>query len=362
MTIRVLVVDDSRFICARIKEALEEDAEFSVIGVARNGREAVTMAAALEPDVITMDVDMPEMDGIEAVRRIMSSTPCPILMFSAMTHVGAQATWNALNAGAIDFLPKQLQDIDSDRLAAKAMLRFRVRMVAKEADRLRARCRLPLNTEAGSVVKNRNYPTPAGSAWLRQNAGCSPNADLLVIAASTGGPVAIQQILTQIPAACRIPVLLVQHMPQNFTKSFAERLDQLCQIRVAEANNGDLLQAGTALLAPGGMQLQLKNYAGGLQIVLTAKQASELYSPCVDITFTSLAEQFAGKVLAIVLTGMGSDGAKGAAKLKQKGAEIWAQDEASCTVYGMPKAVADARLADKIYSLNDIANALKKLN
>jgi two-component system chemotaxis response regulator CheB len=187
--------------------------------------------------------------------------------------------------------------------------------------------------------------------------------DLLVIAASTGGPVAIQHVLSEIPETCRLPVLLVQHMPHNFTKSFAERLNQLCKIRVKEAEQGDLLQAGTAFLGPGGMQMLIKAVnPGEQQIVLRPKQTGEIYSPCIDLTFTSLAESFSGRILVVVLTGMGADGRAGAILLKQRGAKIWAQDEASSTIYGMPKAIAEANIADKIYSLDDIANAFKKLN
>ena len=184
-----------------------------------------------------------------------------------------------------------------------------------------------------------------------------------MIAASTGGPVAIQHVLSEIPGNCRLPVLLVQHMPHNFTKSFAERLNQLCKIRVKEAEQGDLLQAGTALLGPGGMQMLVKAAnAGELQIVLRPKQAGEIYSPCIDLSFASLAENFSGRILVVVLTGMGADGRAGAMLLKQRGAKIWAQDEASSTIYGMPRAIAEANIADKIYSLDDIANAFKKLN
>lgn len=357
MTIRVLVVDDSRFICKRVREILEEDHEFNVVGEAHNGREAVEMAATLRPDVITMDVDMPVMDGITAVKKIMDTHPCPILMFSAMTQVGAQATLDALNAGAIDFLPKRLEDIDADREAAKSQLRFRVRMVALQARRISA-VRVQPSVDNGA--------RPVGDAAFRTSK-ITPgnelaNIDLLVIAASTGGPVAIQRVLSQIPASCKIPVLLVQHMPQNFTKSFAERLNQLCKIRVKEAEGGDVLQAGAALLGPGGMQMQIGNIGSRQQIMLRAKQAGEIYSPCVDITFTSLADGFSGRVLAVVLTGMGSDGKDGAIRLKQRGALVWAQDEASSTIYGMPRAIVEANIADKIYSLDEIANAFKKLS
>jgi len=203
-------------------------------------------------------------------------------------------------------------------------------------------------------------PIRAASAWSKT--ATSGKIELLVVAASTGGPVAMQYVLSKIPAECSIPILLVQHMPPNFTKSFAERLNLLCNINVREARDGDVLQPGTALLGPGAMQMQVKQVAGERRIALRAKQSGEIYSPSVDITFDSLAQVFAGHVLAVVLTGMGADGKAGAMKLRQRGAQIWAQDEATSTIYGMPKAIAEAGLADHIYSLEEIANQFKKLH
>ncbi|MBD9354590.1 protein-glutamate methylesterase/protein-glutamine glutaminase [Methylomonas albis] len=362
MTIRVLIVDDSSFICKRIREILEEDQEFKVIGVAHDGREAVELAASLQPDVITMDVEMPVMDGITAVKKIMGTRPCPILMFSAMTQVGAQATLDALNAGAVDFLPKQLEDIDANRETARYLLRYRVRMVASQAARMSSRSvtRAVVDEREGLIAEKPIVkPARATAAWPK--ASSSSKIDLLVVAASTGGPVAMQYVLSKIPAECSMPILLVQHMPPNFTKSFAERLNLLCNIKVREAQDGDVLQPGTALLGPGAMQMQVKQVAGERRIALRPKQSGEIYSPSVDITFDSLSEVFAGHVLAVVLTGMGADGKAGAVKLRQRGAQIWAQDEATSTIYGMPRAIVEAGLADRIYSLDEIANQFKKL-
>lgn len=352
MTIRVLVVDDSRFICKRVREILEEDAEFKVVGIALNGQEAVNLSLGLHPDVITMDVEMPVMDGITAVKHIMASQPRPILMLSAMTQIGAKATLDALNAGAIDFLPKKLEDIDENREAAKFLLRQRVRMVASQTRRI-AEPSAIAHGAGGEAAERIRLNTPAG---------VPRRLDLLVIAASTGGPVAIQRVLSQIPAECKIPVLLVQHMPRNFTRNFAERLNQLCHIQVREAENGDILRGGVALLGPGGQQMQIKNMAGQKRIAIREKRSGEIYSPCIDITFTSLADEFDGRILAVVLTGMGADGKEGAIRLKRKGAEIWAQDESSSTIYGMPKAIAEANIADKVYSLDEMAYAFKGLN
>ncbi|WP_198243888.1 protein-glutamate methylesterase/protein-glutamine glutaminase [methane-oxidizing endosymbiont of Gigantopelta aegis] len=346
MTIRVLIVDDSKFMCHRIQQILEEEPDCQVVGIAENGMQAVRLAQELKPDVITMDVEMPVMDGITAVKKIMANTPTPILMFSAMTHVGAQATLDALNAGALDFLPKKLDDIDSDKALAKIILRRRVRMVAQQAERLHKRKRIIT-------------PQPKSAAAFKNRSG---KFDLILIAASTGGPVAVQQILKHIPAHCSAPVLIIQHMPGSFTRSFAKRLDEVCKINVVQAEQGDLLKPGIAMVCPGGKQLEISQQFNRCQVMLRDKQAGEIYSPCVDLTFMSVAKNFTGKTLAIILTGMGTDGAKGAQQLKKQGAEIWAQDEASSVIYGMPKAIADAGLADNILNLEQIGQTFDRLN
>jgi len=365
MTIRVLIVDDSRFICKRICEILEEDSDFKVVGSASNGKQALLMAAQLEPDVITMDIEMPVMDGISAVKAIMAECPTAILMFSAATHAGAQATLDALNAGAIDFLPKQLDDIDGNREIAKRVLRRRVRMVALQSKRIKTK---PLPHKP-VINKTSVIDTPLSNTQVHINRSrknfavnsVNNRIELLVIVASTGGPVAIQKVLTQLSGHCSFPILIVQHMPHNFTKSFAERLNQLCQIKVKEAVDGDLLRSGEALLAPGGMQMEVNRKPAGKAVKITDKKVGEIYSPCADVTLSSVAKAYSAHVLTVVLTGMGSDGKNGAFALKQNGCSVWAQDEASCTIYGMPKAIVDANLADKVYSLNEISNEFKKL-
>jgi len=355
MTIRVLIVDDSRFICKRICEILEQESNFKVVGIAANGKQALQMAVQLEPDVITMDVEMPIMDGISAVKLIMAECPTAILMFSAATHAGAQATLDALCAGAIDFLPKQLDEIDGDREMAKRVLRHRVRTVALQSKRIKSKSKI----DAGKTFI---VPVAAKvSQNIPQAYTANKKIELLVIVASTGGPVAVQKVLTQLSGNCSFPILIVQHMPHNFTESFAQRLNQLCNVDVKEAANGDVLKPGEALLAPGGRQMQVKTMSGKKTIGITEKQAGEIYSPCADITLSSIASLYSGNVLTVVLTGMGADGKEGAVALKRKGFPVWAQDEASSTIYGMPKAIADANLADRIYSLGDIANEFRKL-
>ncbi|PKM11706.1 MAG: chemotaxis response regulator protein-glutamate methylesterase [Gammaproteobacteria bacterium HGW-Gammaproteobacteria-3] len=364
MTINVLIVDDSAFICKRIKEILEQPAaggstEFKVVGVAANGLEAVRLAASLKPDVITMDIEMPVLDGISAVKRIMQASPAPILMFSSMTQVGAKATLDALEAGAVDFLPKQLNEIDNDREVAKLILRRRVRMVAQEAGKIKAlslpRSKEPKELGAAPVLK-RNQPANPLAPIARGQLG------VIAIAASTGGPVAIQRVLMRVPKNCPVPIIIVQHMPPNFTRSFAERLNQLCQINVREAQANDVLEPGLALLAPGGMQMEVQVANGHKKLVLRDKGGHELFSPSADITLASVARHFPGSALAVVLTGMGADGREGVREMKQAGAVIWAQSEASCTIYGMPKAIVDAGLADHVYSIDEIGNELARIS
>lgn len=342
MTIRVLVVDDSSFIRNRIAEILTQETGIEVVGYAANGVEAVRKTTELHPDVITMDVEMPVMDGISATKQIMRDCPTPILMFSVSTQAGAKATLDALEAGAMDFLPKHLNEINGDLDVAKHLLRIRVLGLGGQSPRLRQQ--QPI--------------TPV--SLLRYSRANLRDLRLVVIAASTGGPVALQQILLGIPATFSVPILLVQHMPGNFTKSFAERLNQICNIRVKEAENGDELKPGVAYLAPGGFQMEL---AEGARKTLTVRESrpGETYRPCADITFSSVAKNFSGKVLAMVLTGMGADGKLGVEKLKAAGGCVWAQNEASCTVYGMPKAIVDAHLADTVFDLNEMALELKSL-
>jgi two-component system chemotaxis response regulator CheB len=299
-----------------------------------------------------MDVEMPEMNGIAAVKQIMLENPTPILMFSVATREGARATLDALEAGAVDFLPKQLDEINSDLKQAKQLFCSRIRLLGQRSIHLRER----LRRESSGVEPARDMPRVSATArrLVRQS------YSLLVIAASTGGPVAIQKIVSGISDRFAIPVLLIQHMPGNFTASFAERLNRDAKIEVREAKHGDQLKPGLALLAPGGYQLEVQDGKNGNSIRIRESRENEHYQPCADVVFTSIAQNVRGPVLAVVLTGMGSDGAIGARALKKTGASVWAQTEESCTVYGMPKAIVDANLADRVLGLEDIASAFAR--
>jgi len=365
MAVRVLVVDDSGFFRRRVTEILNSDRELEVVGSAVDGAEAIKKVQELRPDVVTMDIEMPVMDGITAVRQIMSLRPTPILMFSTLTTAGAQATLDALDAGAVDFLPKRFEDISLNRDEATRILCERVRAIGRHG----LRASIPRSAAPASPpARSRPEPTPpitARPAAAPTPAATTPRAGprigvykLVVIGTSTGGPVALQQVLTKLPADFPVPLLLVQHMPASFTPAFAQRLNQQCAITVKEASDGDALAPGTALLAPGGKQMVLEARGATAVVRVVDSEPGQTYKPCVDITFTSVAKIFSGKTLALVLTGMGSDGCEGARVLKAGGSAVWAQDERSCVVYGMPAAVVKAGLADEVLALTDIGSHL----
>ena len=274
MVVKVLVVDDSSFFRRRVSEIINQDPTLEVIDTAQNGREAVEKAMRLQPDVITMDIEMPVMDGISAVREIMAKCPTPTLMFSSLTHDGAKATLDALDAGALDFLPKKFEDIARDKEEAIKLLQQRVKAIAR-----RRLFMSPPRTVAAPASVSPTSAAPSGSTLFssarsstalgeRSGVTATPAASapvnfkksgksyqLVAIGTSTGGPVALQAVLTQLPASFPYPILLIQHMPATFTAAFAARLNGLCQISVKEAEDGDLLRPGAAYLAPGGKQM-----------------------------------------------------------------------------------------------------------
>ncbi len=377
MAVKVLVVDDSGFFRRRVSEILSADPNIQVVGTATNGKEAIDQALVLKPDVITMDYEMPMMDGITAVRHIMQRCPTPVLMFSSLTHEGARVTLDALDAGAVDFLPKNFEDISRNPDKVKQLLCEKIHTLSRSNRRasaysapapVAAPISAPIAAPAPAPSSIGSYSSsaparPAPAPIASRAPAPSPSSPapkrkgykLVAIGTSTGGPVALQRVLTQLPANFPAPIVLVQHMPAAFTKAFAERLDKLCRIHVKEAEDGDILRPGLALLAPGGKQMMIDG-RGAVKILPGDERLN--YKPCVDITFGSAAKSYGDKVLAVVLTGMGADGREGARLLKQGGSTIWAQDEASCVIYGMPMAIVKAELADAVYSLDEIGRHL----
>ncbi|MCX4028943.1 chemotaxis response regulator protein-glutamate methylesterase [Endozoicomonas sp. SM1973] len=376
MAIRVLIVDDSGFFRRRVSEILKTDPQIQVVGTADNGREAVDKNLELKPDVITMDYEMPVMDGITALVKIMETHPTPVLMFSSLTHEGARVTLDALEAGAVDYLPKNFEDISRNSAELRKTLCDRVKAVARSHIQGKSIVAEPAASPAPAApaAPKTSAPPPPTAAKPKKiihdlasneavagkvvtfNRG-SARHKLVAIGTSTGGPVALQKVLTALPGNFPAPILLIQHMPGTFTKAFAERLHRLCQINVKEAEDGDQLKPGVALLAPGGKQLMVDSRGGGTVRVLAGDERLN-YKPCVDVTFGSAAKAFGDKVLAVVLTGMGADGREGARMLKAKGSKVWAQDRESCVIFGMPMAIINANLADEVVGLESLSQRL----
>ena len=394
MSVRVLVVDDSAFFRKRVSEILGTVPEVEVVGVASNGKEALDKVKSLKPDVVTMDYEMPVMDGVTAVRQIMAESPTPILMFSSLTYEGARVTLDALEAGAVDFLPKNFEDISRNASRMQEVLKERILEVARAkksslsaspASSFSARpkpvaepSRPSLAAESGNVSAPRaplarKSPERSGSAPLKPASTPSVSAsgrssvagktikhgvELLVIGTSTGGPVALQKIIPRLPSNFPVPVLLIQHMPATFTPAFAERLNSMSALSVKQAEDGDELRPGKVFLAPGGKQMLLKKE--GRRVSLNIMEGDErlTYKPSVDLTFGSAARVYPGKILSIVLTGMGADGREGCRLIKASGATVWTQNEKSCVVYGMPMAVDRAGYSDLSLHINDFSDRL----
>ena len=354
MTVKVLVVDDSGFFRRRVIEMLDGDPRLEVIGQAADGREAIRKTQELKPDVITMDIEMPVMDGITAVRRIMAIQPTPILMFSSLTHEGAQSTFDALEAGAVDYLPKNFHELSNQRSEVTRILVSRVWSIGNQGISKRATPSVSA-TSTAAVKKPLVNAAPATRAASARSKG---NYKILAIGASTGGPVALQEVLTKLPENFPLPIVVIQHMPGSFTDAFAKRLNQMSKIEIREAKNGDQLKPGLALLAPGGKQMFVEGRSDAFRISIKESEAGQNYKPCIDLTFNSIAKIVPSNTLGVILTGMGADGCEGSKLLNQKGSTIWAQDEATSVIYGMPMAIAEAGIAEKILPLSDISSQL----
>ncbi len=341
MPIRVLVVDDSAFMRKAISMMLESDSEIEVVGTGRDGIEAVEKVKELKPDLLTLDVEMPRMDGITAVKKIMKDTPLPVLMVSSLTVDGARATVDALAAGAVDFIPKQLSYVSLDITKIKGDLISKIKHIARNRSR-------PFS----SVISMKSFSSRKTTSLKL------PGAQIATVGVSTGGPFSLQKVVPFLPESFPVPMTIVQHMPPHFTKSLAERLDSISRVEVCEAEEGMVLAKGTVYIAPGGMHMRFRRSGSKVLINISKEPSDTLHRPSVDVMFSSAFEVFGGAILATVMTGMGRDGLEGAKLIKTAGGKVVAQSEESCVVYGMPKAIVDAELADAILPLEDIASAI----
>ena len=344
--IRVLVVDDSAFMRKMISEILARDPGVCVAGQARDGADALVKLEALKPDVVTMDIEMPVLDGIGALTEIMRVRPTPVLMLSSLTQAGAEATLRCLELGAFDFVGKPSGSISLDIEKIAAELISKVKAAAG--------ARLHPRRPAPSVFSAPSIPARPHLEAARKSA---EKIAVLAIGASTGGPRALQQLIPMLPADLGVPIVIVQHMPPGFTASLAQRLQQMSSFVVREAAPGDRLKAGQILVAPGGHHLQFD--AGGAAH-LTQEPPIHGVRPAVDITLASLAHLYGSRLLAVLLTGMGKDGARAMKQIVDKGGMTLAEDETTCVVYGMPKAALDLGGVSRLLPLPEIAPAIAR--
>lgn len=352
--IRVLVVDDSTSMRMLIRSILAADPAIEVVGTAADGIEAVEKAVALKPDIITLDVEMPRMNGIDALRQIMVKAPAKVIMLSSVTQEGAKTTFEALEAGAFDFVPK------------RANSGFEAEILAKvKAAALSLTCHA--GGRAGAASSPPRISAVAGQVPAAQTAASAvrnKRVTVVGIGASTGGPVAVQAVLSRIPVNFPYGILVAIHMPKTFTGTYAERVNSSCAITVREAVDGDLLKPGVALIAPGGVHTLIVRQGGGLMVktIPITEYPKHVFVPSVDLMISSMAEVTAGAMLGVILTGMGSDGFKGMQLLKQKGGATIVQDEATSTIYGMPRACVEGGVADAVIPLGDIGAEIARVS
>lgn len=361
--IKVLVVDDSAFMRKALSMMLESDPDIKVIGTARDGEEGIEKVRSLKPDLVTMDIEMPRMDGLAALRVIMKTCPLPVMMISSLTTDGASATLDALEMGAVDFIPKQLSYVSLDIVKIQNELLAKIKDIARRKNVLMA-CARRANFARLSDTDSQPSSTRPSRRVVSPNIPIRPMrkrhhlVGLVAIGSSTGGPPALQNIIPRLPRNLPVGIVIAQHMPATFTTSLAERLNRLSQLSVKEAADGDKIEPGTVLVAPGGRQMTIKRSARGASVVVGDQPASALYKPCVDVLMNSVADAYGGSTMGVILTGMGNNGVVGLGRVKAKKGVIIAQNEETCVVYGMPRAAIEAGVADHIVPIETVADEI----
>ena len=336
-----------------LMSALAQDPDIRVLDAAKDGDEALQKIALLNPDVVTLDVEMPHRNGLETLEELMKTSPRPVIMVSSLTREGAEITLKCLDVGALDFVPKNASQPET--LIAELLPKI------KAVARKRALLALRRNRLTAGTPPHPSTPGGAGASSASSYRPAPPSGgprDIVAIGVSTGGPPAVQKVLSALPENFPASILIAQHMPAAFTGPFAKRLDAQCAISVKEAEQGDKIQQGCAYIGPGGRHMVLERRGATPELTITSDPVSELYKPSATILMNSVARMNPRKTVGVILTGMGSDGCIGIKALKDNGGYILAQNEASCVVYGMPKAVVDAGLADQIIDIEDMAAAI----
>ena len=359
--IKILVVDDSFFMRKVLSDIINENTNFEVIGTAKNGQEALKLIKVLKPDVVTMDIEMPIMDGLTALKIIMEDNSVPVLMLSGLTKDGADATIKALNLGAVDFIPKpgnvfkvNVDDM-KEEIYNKITVATKISIVSKDNNDLKVSKDLQKEIEDKSIILQR--PRVKRRSIRRINIK-NKVTSIVAIGTSTGGPRALQSLISELPANLNAPIVVVQHMPPSFTKSLAERLDSISKLNVKEAEEGDVLTNGCVYIAPGGNHLILDYINGDYLIHIDDGPKVSGHKPSVDVMMSSLSKLDKVRLAGVILTGMGSDGASGLYELKGKQGYVIAQNEESCVVFGMPKSAINRGVVDTVLPLSEISKEI----
>ena len=362
---KVLVVDDSLIARKYLSRILEESGKIEVIGTANNGEEAVEKIKSLKPDAVTMDIEMPKMNGLEALKIVMKENPTPVIMISTLTTDGAKETLEALRLGAIDYIAKD--DVLSFKTTARESRQLLIDKILSAKDARVSRKRVASQTTAKKeeripfapqgIKEKTQQPQPTIPKRTRKLE--KMDIKLVAIAASTGGPVALEKVFSKLPLL-GVPVLIVQHMPKTFTGVFAKSLDRVSTLTIKEAENGEILKPNVGYLAPGGMQMSVSKKAQGYYVNIT-KEPKTIYTPNADFMFESVAKTLGSKALCVIMTGMGDDGFKGLEEVYKNRGVIIAQDKDSCVVWGMPRKPTQSGIADFVVPLEEIPNYISKI-
>jgi two-component system chemotaxis response regulator CheB len=353
--IKVLVVDDSAFMRKAISNMIDSDPSLEVVGTARDGEDGISKIASLKPDLVTLDIEMPRMDGLTALKIIMEKMPLPVLMLSSLTVEGAHATLQALEIGAVDFIPKNLDNLSLNIVQVRDDLVAKIKAVGQK--KIAFKKFAPVS-QMGAAISAFQGAAPLLHLAMTQKASHG-KASIVAIGTSTGGPKALQDVLSQIPKDFPVGIVIVQHMPTSFIPPFAERLNQLSAIHVKAAEDGEAVKPGIALIAPGECHLTFRRvHSAEVRVKLNPEPSNSLHRPSVDQMALSVAQVYGGSSIGVILTGMGHDGRDGMKAIKESHGRIVAQNEESCVVYGMPKAVVDLGIADKIVPLSSVAGEL----
>lgn len=350
--ISVVVIDDSAFMRKSLSLMLESDPDIKVVSTAKNGQEGYDVVKNLKPDIVTLDIEMPVMDGLTALKKIMTDCPTSVIMVSSLTTEGAEATIKALELGAVDFIPKEMSYVNINITKIKEDLISKVKEIVKQkqlSERLKRLRSLTKTSQAPAAVATQQELPRAGYRAV-------------ALGISTGGPLSLQKVLPMLSDKIRVPIFIVQHMPPKFTKSLADRLNSMCGLNVKEAENGETVQEGFIYIAPGGFHMKLKKLSLASAVIeITPEPNNTLHRPSVDVMINSVVDYYGKSTLGVIMTGMGKDGLEAIKNLKSLGGHCLAQDEQTCVVYGMPKAIVENGLADSVLPLEKIPEMINKV-